>query len=201
MTRLGVFGSSFNPPTLGHLVLLGEARWRLDLDRVIAVPTGEAWHKETDGAPAGAVRQALAEAAFGDSEGIAISGTEVARSGPSFTCETLEEIQSLNPDSQILFLSGADAALGIGSWHRPERVLELARFGVAPRSGTSRDAVKETFEKLGAGDRLEFFEMPEVGISSTMVRQRIKAGDPWKHLVPREVAEMIENEGVYGEKQ
>ena len=201
MTRLGVFGSSFNPPTLGHAVLLAEAAWRLRLERVVIVPTGEAWHKETGDAPAGEVRMALAEAAFGAKEGFEISGSEVSREGPSYTCDTLEEIHSLNPDSQIYFLTGSDAALGVGRWHRPERVLELARFGVAPRSDVAREAVAGVFEDLGAGDRIEFFEMPRIGVSSTMVRERIDAGHPWKHLVPQEVAEMIENEGLYGEKQ
>jgi nicotinate-nucleotide adenylyltransferase len=143
---------------------------------------------------------ALAEAAFGSVEGLEVSSVEVDREGPSYTCDTLEEIHSSNPDSQIFFLAGSDAALGIGDWHRPERVLELASFAVAPRSDVARDAVTEAFERLGARDRLEFFEMPRVEISSTLVRERVAAGRPFKHLVPQEVAEMIDNEDLYGSK-
>lgn len=200
-SRLGVFGSSFNPPTLGHAVLLAEASWRLNLDRIIVVPTGEAWHKKVEGAPEGKVRMTLAEAAFGTASGIEVSDAEVAREGPSYTCETLEEIRSTNPDSHLFFLSGSDAALGVGGWHRPERVLELATFAVAPRTEIAREAVEETFESLGARDRLEFFEMPRVEISSSLVRERIAAGRPWKHLVPHAVAEMIDNEDLYGRNQ
>jgi len=201
VTRLGVFGSSFNPPTLGHAVLLAEAGWRLELDRIIVVPTGEAWHKSTAGAPSGETRMAMAEAAFGHLEGIEISDAEVVREGPSYTCDTLEAIRSSNPDSQIHFLSGSDAALGIGGWHRPERVLELATVAVAPRSEIARDSVGEVFESLGARDRLEFFEMPRIEVSSSLVRERIEAGHPWRHLVPHGVAQMIDNEDLYGRKQ
>ncbi|MCB0856794.1 MAG: nicotinate-nucleotide adenylyltransferase [Solirubrobacterales bacterium] len=201
MSRIGVFGSSFNPPTLGHAVLLAEAGWQLELEKVIVVPTGEAWHKRPGFAPSAAERMRLAEAAFGNLERIELSSSEVSRDGPSYTCDTLEEIHSLNPDSQIYFLAGSDAALGIGKWHRPDRVLELARFGVAPRSEAAREAVTEAFESLGAGDRVEFFEMPRVDVSSTLVRERIDEARPWKHLVPPEVAEMIENEELYGSKQ
>jgi nicotinate-nucleotide adenylyltransferase len=197
-SRIGVFGSSFNPPTLGHEVLLAEAGWRLNLERTIIVPTGEAWHKATVGSPAGSVRMALAEAAFGPVKGLEVSASEVEREGPSYTCDTLEEIQSLNPDSQIFFLAGSDVALGVGGWHRPERVLELAKFAVAPRSDVARQAVTDVFESLGASNRLEFFEMPRIGISSTLVRERIASNRPWKHLVPHEVAEMIDNEDLYG---
>lgn len=201
-SRIGVFGSSFNPPTLGHAILLAEAAWRLDLESVIVVPTGEAWHKAVDlEGPSAGQRKRLAEAAFRADSRFEISDTEIRRDGPSYTCDTLEEIHTSFPDSQLYFLSGSDAALGIGNWHRPERVLELARFAVAPRSGIDREAVADAFEQLGAGDRVEFFEMPKIGISSTLVRERIAAKHPWKHLVPREVAEMIDNEDLYGRKQ
>lgn len=198
MTRLGVFGSSFNPPTLAHQILLAEAAWKLGLDRIVAVPTGEAWHKDNSGSPPGEQRMRLAEAAFGSVDGVEISPTEIDREGPSYSYVTLEEIQSANPDSQIYFLSGSDAALGIGDWHRPERVLELAKFAVAPRSEVAREAVADAFAELGAGDRIEFFDMPRIEISSTQIRDRIGAGYPWKHLVPQGVAEMIDNEELYG---
>lgn len=201
MTRLGVFGSSFNPPTLGHLILLAEARWRLELERIIVVPTGKAPHKDTSGSPSAAVRLALAEAAFGDDAGLEISSIEVDREGPSYTCDTLEEIQQTEPDSQIHLLMGADAALGMGAWHRPQRVLELAQVAVAPRSEVARDAITGVFEGLGDGSRVRFFEMPEIDVSSTMVRKRIAAGEPWKHLTPQAVAEMIDNESLYGNQQ
>lgn len=201
MTRLGVFGSSFGPPTLGHRILLEEARYRLDLDRVVVVPTGQAWHKGGSGGPSGQVRLRLARAAFADLDWAEVSEIEVLREGPSYTCETLESIHSSNPDSQIFLLLGADAASGLGEWHLPERVLELATVAVAPRPGTATVEVETAFEGLGRPDRLELFEMPAVDISSTLVRRRIGSGGPWKHLVPHGAAEMIDNEDLYGREK
>jgi len=202
VTRLGVFGSSFDPPTLGHRILLEEARYALRLDRVIVVPTGRAWHKDVDGAtPPATVRLRLAEAAFGGLGWVEVSDAEVRREGPSYSCDTLEAIQSSNPDTQTLLLLGADAALGLAGWHRPDRVLELAKVAVAPRPRVTREAVEAVFGELGRPDRLEFFEMPEVDVSSTLVRRRIASGGPWKHLVPHGAAEMIDNEDLYGREK
>lgn len=195
--RLGLLGSSFNPPHLGHLVLLGEARWRLGLDRVLVVPTGEAWHKEPESDPGREVRVRMTEAAFAGIEGAEVDRTEALRSGPSYTCETLEEIVGRYGTSEIYLLMGADAATGFGGWHRPERILELARIGIAARPGIGREPVDKVFAGLEARDRIEFLEMPEIDISSTLIRRRVVAGEPYRHLVPAAVAQMIENGDTY----
>lgn len=171
---------------------------QLELDRVIVVPTGDPYHKESGRDPGASVRLRLAEAAFAGLDGVEVSPDEVDREGPSFTSDTLEEIASRNPDTEIHLLMGADSAKGIGEWQRPQRILELARVAVAPRTGVSRDDVELAFTEVGAGDRVEFLEMPEVAISSSLVRQRIANGEPVGHLLPAEVAQIIENEGTYG---
>lgn len=202
---IGLLGSAFNPPHLGHLVLAGEARWRLGLEQVLLVPTGDPYHKEVVVDPGPAVRLALVEAAIRGQVGLSVSAIEIGRDGPSYTCDTLEQIAKLNPDSEIHLLMGADAALGFGDWRRPERILELARVAVAPREGAAREeavalkGVEPVFEGLGAGDRLELIGMPPVGISSTLVQDRLRKGEPYRHLVPVGVAEMIESEELYGE--
>lgn len=197
MTRTGVFGSTFNPPQIGHLILVAEAGWRLRLDRVIAVPTGDPYHKNPDALPAPATRLALAEAAFRDLDGVEVSDLELRREGPSFTCDTLEELAATDPGDDLYLLLGADAALGIGDWDRAERVFELARVAVAPRNLLERDRVERAAAGGGGAGRIDFFAMPQVEISSTLVRERIRAGEPYRHLVPAAVAEMIENERLY----
>lgn len=195
---LGVFGSSFNPPHRAHLAVIEAARRQFGLDRVIVVPTGDPYHKESGEDPGAAVRLRLAEAAFAGLEAVEVSSAEVDREGPSYTCDTLEEIADRNPDTEIHLLMGADAAKGFGGWHRPERILELAKVAVAPRIGVSREDVEPVFAALGAGDRIEFLEMPEVAISSSLIRQRIAGREPVGHLLPAEVAQMIENGDIYG---
>lgn len=198
ITRLGVFGSAFNPPHLAHLVFLEEARWQLDLDRVLVVPTGVPYHKESNGGPGPAARLQLASAAFGTQEGVEVSDIEVRRPGPSYTYETLEQIADRDEKTEIVLLMGADAARGFSEWQRPGRILKLARLGIAARSGVSREQVLTGVEDLKAADRIDFFDMPRVDISSSLIRHRIEEGRPFVHLVPAAVAQMIENEDMYG---
>ncbi len=197
MTRIGVFGSAFNPPHIGHPVLVAEARWQLGLDRVIVVPTGDPWHKKSDALPDPPTRLALADAAFGEQEGVETSDLEVRRAGPSYTCDTLEEIAALHPDHELVLLLGADAALGFGSWRSPELVSGLARIAVASRGSIDRDRIERVIGAAAGGTLPEFFTMPEIGVSSTLVRERILAGTPYRHLVPTPVAQMIDNERLY----
>lgn len=193
--RIGVFGSAFNPPHIGHAVLLGEASWRLRLDRIVVVPTGEAYHKPSVPDPGPGVRLALATAAFSGLAGIEVSAAEVERDGPSYTYVTLEEIAEQNPDNEIHLLMGADTAAGFGGWNQPERVLELARVAVVPRPGIDYETVSAAFSPYGVEPA--FVEMPTVAVSSSLVRERIGAGVPYRHLVPQDVAGMIEGEGLY----
>jgi len=93
---------------------------------------------------------------------------------------------------------GADAAKAIGGWHRPQRILELAKVAVALRAGVSREEVESVFAELGAEERVEFLEMPEVTISSRRIRQLIAEGEPVGHLLSADVAQMIENGDRYG---
>jgi nicotinate-nucleotide adenylyltransferase len=200
-SRIGVFGSAFNPPHTGHLILAGEALWRLGLERLVVVPTGEPWHKRSESDPGPRIRLALATAAFEGIDRVSVSTSEVERDGPSYTYETLEEIVGQNPESEIHLLMGADTATGFGGWRRPERVLELAGVTVVSRAGFSRNEVEAAFLQVESGGGPAFMEMPEIGISSSMVRQRIRSGEPFRHLVPAAVAEMIEDERLYGAEQ
>jgi nicotinate-nucleotide adenylyltransferase len=195
---IGVFGSAFNPPHLAHRILLAEATWQLGLDRVIVVPTGDPYHKDLESDPGAEVRFRLAEAAFAGLPGVEVSAVEVAREGPSYTCETLEEIAEPLGKNEIHLLMGADAARGFAGWKSPERILELARIGIVGRPGTGRGEVESVFASLGAADRIGFVDMPQVEISSSMIRRRIAAKQPFGHLVPAGVAQMIDNEDTYG---
>jgi len=195
---IGVFGSAFNPPHLAHQIFLAEAAWQLGLDSVTVVPTGDPYHKAIDSDPGAEVRFRLAEAAFAGLPGVEVSAIEVRREGPSYTCDTLEEIADPLGKYETHLLMGADAAKGFAGWRSPERILELAKIGIALRPGVGREEVEPVFEALGATSRIDFIEMPEIGISSSLIRQRIAAKEPFRHLVPTKVAQMIENEDTYG---
>jgi nicotinate-nucleotide adenylyltransferase len=122
---------------------------------------------------------------------------EVRREGPSYTHETLAQLTEERPGDELWFLMGADVAAGLQSWRQPERVVELARLGIAARAGTSLDDAEAALEALGAEDRFEVVRMPEIGVSSTRVRRRVAQGRPIRYLVPDAVVELIESRGLY----
>jgi nicotinate-nucleotide adenylyltransferase len=194
---IGVLGSAFNPPHLGHLALAQEALWQLGLDEVVLVPTGEAPHKRILDDPGRELRLAMTRLAAADDSRFGVSTLEVEREGPSYTYETLELLAAERGEPDLVFVMGADAAVGLDSWRNPERVVELARLAVARRSGVSDADVGAVLRSLGAEGRTTMLEMPQFGVSSSAVRERAAAGRPLRYLVPEPVARFVEEKGVY----
>jgi nicotinate-nucleotide adenylyltransferase len=194
---IGVLGSAFNPPHLGHLALAQEALWQLDLDEVLLVPTGEAPHKRILDDPGRELRLAMTRLAAADDSRFSVSTLEVERDGPSFTYETLELLADERKGAELVFVMGADAAVGLESWREPRRVIGLARLAVAGRSGISDADVAAVLRSLGAEERATMLEMPQFGVSSSAVRERAARGRPLRYLVPEAVARFIEEKGIY----
>jgi nicotinate-nucleotide adenylyltransferase len=194
---IGVLGSAFNPPHLGHLALAQEALWQLGLDEVIFVPTGEAPHKRIAEEPGREARMEMTRLAAAEDSRFSVSGLEVERQGPSYTYETLEALAKDRADTQLVFVMGADAAVGLESWRNPERVVELASLAVARRAGVSEADVDAVLRSLGCAEQATMLEMPQFGVSSSAVRARAKRGRPLRYLVPDSVASFIEEKGIY----
>lgn len=194
---IGVLGSAFNPPHLGHLALAQEALWQLGLDEVILVPTGQAPHKRIAEEPGREERMEMTRLAAGEDSRFSVSRLEVDREGPSYTYETLEALAEDRADTQLVFVMGADAAVGLESWRSPERVVELASLAVARRAGVSEADVAAVMRSLGCEERATMLEMPQFGVSSSAVRERAKQGRPLRYLVPDSVANFIEEKGIY----
>jgi nicotinate-nucleotide adenylyltransferase len=194
---IGVLGSAFNPPHLGHLALAQEALWQLGLAEVILVPTGNAPHKRIAEDPGRGARMEMTRLATADDDRFSVSSLEVDREGPSYTYETLEALAEERADRKLVFVMGADAAVGLESWREPERVVELASLAVARREGVADAEVATVMHSLGCEDRVTMLEMPQFGVSSSVVRERAKQGRPLRYLVPQPVADYIEAEGIY----
>jgi len=195
---IGVLGSAFNPPHLGHLALAQEALWQLGLEEVVLMPTGTAPHKRIADDPGREQRLAMTRLAAADDSRFSVSTLEVEREGPSYTYETLELLAKDKGDKELVFVMGADAAVGLESWREPQRVTELARIAVARRAGISDADVAAVMRSLGADDgRATMLEMPQFGVSSSAVRERAAAGRPLRYLVPESVARFIEEKGIY----
>jgi nicotinate-nucleotide adenylyltransferase len=143
------------------------------------------------------VRLELTQAAAAADDLLEVSEVEVDNPGPSYTVRTLQALHDERPADELTFLMGADVAAGLESWREPERVVELARFGIASRPGTALDEAEAALERLGATKRADFIQMPEIGISSTRIRKRVGEGRSIRYLVPEAVRTMIDEQGLY----
>ena len=175
-----------------------EAYLQLGLDRVLLIPARVPPHKPVEEEPGVEHRLELCRLAVRDDETrFAVSELEVERKGSSYTVDTLEELHSRAPDNELCLIVGGDIAAGLPKWREPERVLSLATLAVAQRTGTERAEIEEALGQLRGGERAKFFDMPEIGISSTTVRERVRAGAPVRYLVPDAVAAYIDRHGLY----
>ena len=195
MARVGLLGGTFNPPHLAHLVCAQEALIQLELDRVLLVPVAVAPHKAIEGDPGVEHRVAMCEAAVASDERFGVSRADADREGPSYTVDLLG---ALSGEDELTFVVGGDMAFSLPAWRDPERVLALARIGVAEREGVRRADISERLAGLaGAEERVCFFDMPRLDISSSLIRRRAAAGLPVRYLVPNAVAAYIERERLY----
>jgi nicotinate-nucleotide adenylyltransferase len=197
--RVGILGGTFNPPHVGHLVCAQEAYLQLGLERVMLIPARIPPHKPVEDEPGAEHRLELCRCAVDGDQRFRVSDLEIARSGPSYTVDTLIELNRREPDSELFLIVGGDVAAGLPNWREPERVLSLATVAVAKRRGTARARVDEALHQLPGGERAAFFPMPTIGISSTIVRRRVRLGQPIKYIVPDAVAAYIERHRLYRE--
>lgn len=199
---LGVFGGTFDPIHLAHLAVAQEAAEVLGLERILFVPAGQPPHKPDREITPAADRLAMVELAIADNGRFAIDRQELDRSGPSYTVETLEAMHASStvagraPDLTLILSS--EAFLGLTTWRAPRRVLELARFAVAPRDGypsAGSAFMSEHFPDLTG--RVVFLDGPRMRLSASELRQRAAAGRSLRYLVPDAVAAYIDDHALY----
>jgi nicotinate-nucleotide adenylyltransferase len=197
--RVGLLGGTFNPPHIGHLVCAQEAWSQLGLDRVLLLPVHAPPHKEAVGDPGVEHRVAMCEAAVAGDERLDVSRAEADLPGPSYTVDTLNRLHEARPEDQLTFIVGGDMAASLPEWREPRAILELCSIGAAARDGVGREQVIERLDRdlPGAADRISFFDMPRIDVSSTLVRRHVAAGRPVRYLVADGVAAYIEREGLY----
>lgn len=189
--RLGLLGGTFDPPHLGHLVVAECARVELGLDEVRLLVAGEPWMKGA--APTRAAdRVRLTEAAVAGDDHLVVDDREVHRSGATYTADTLAELHAEEPDAELFFLLGEDAAAELPRWHRIDEAFDLATFVVVTRPGHPAPPAS------ALPDRVIHLEVPQLEVSSTQLRQRYAAGLGTRYLVPDAVEAAIRELGLYG---
>ena len=188
--RIGVFGGTFDPPHIGHLVAAMDAHQELELDVVLLVVANAPWQKlgERPISPA-EDRLEMVRAAVAGQPWLEPSDIEISRGGLSFTADTLEHLQSEEPDAELFLILGNDAAAGFATWERHEEVAERARLVVVDRPGTPTP--------IDDGFDWTRIDIPELEISSTELRQRVSDGRSIRYLTPPEVVAVVEDRGLY----
>jgi nicotinate-nucleotide adenylyltransferase len=197
VARIGLLGGTFNPPHIGHLVCAQEAVAQLGLERVLLVPVHEPPHKGIEADPGVEHRVELCRRAVAGEERIGVSRVDADVPGPSFTVDTLRRLHADRPGDELTFIVGGDMALSLPSWREPAAILELAELGVAEREGVRRADIVERLTGLPGGERVRFFEMPRIDLSSSLIRRMVAAGRPIRHLVPDAELAYIEQAGLY----
>ncbi len=193
MVVTGLLGGAFDPPQNGHMALAEAAIIHFQLDRLIVLVTGEAPHKEVE--TDAEMRYRLAETAFERMPRVELSRHELERPGPSYTVDTARWARG--EFGQAIFLVGADEFADFLKWKEPDEILRYVRLGVATRPGFSRQQLSSVVSALERPERVEFFEIPSVSVSSTSVRELAKRGEDIEDLVPIGVARLIEELGLY----
>jgi nicotinate-nucleotide adenylyltransferase len=189
MERLGVFGGTFDPVHVGHVVVATESRAQLALDRVLLVVAGDPWQKRGNVVAPAADRLALVTAAVDGVDGVEASAIEIERDAPSVTADTLEALTA--PDRELFLVLGADAVANMGTWRRLEETRDLATVVVVERAGDAHS------EPPGSGWRVQRVAIPRLDIASTDLRERLRSGRPIDGLVPPAVVRTIHTRGLY----
>jgi nicotinate-nucleotide adenylyltransferase len=197
VTRVGLLGGTFNPPHVGHLVCAAQAADQLGLDRVLLVPVHEPPHKGAERDPGVEARVELCRLAVTGDERLGVSRVEADVPGPSFTVATLRRLHEDHPEDDLTFIVGGDMALSLPAWREPEAILALAELGVAERVGMRRADIAERLEGLRGAERVRFFDMPRIDVSSSLIRRLVAGGRSIRYLVPGGVEAHIRQAGLY----
>jgi nicotinate-nucleotide adenylyltransferase len=189
---LGILGGTFDPPHIGHIAAAKAVFEALLLERVLLMVANEPWQK-VGHRPLSApeVRLAMTRAAVQGIDGLETSDLEILRGGPTYTFDSLEELRSANPDTELFLILGADAAAGLDTWHRSSELPGLATLVIVERDGETRAEAPPEWST-------ERVSMPQVDISSTELRSFAARGVTLSPYVPEPVIAEIASRGLYG---
>ncbi len=198
--RLGIFGGTFDPPHLGHLILAQEALWQLQLERIFWLLTPVSPLKSPASISPLEQRMALLEAALGDNPDFEISRIDIERPGPHYAFESMKHFKENFPQEQLVYLIGRDSLQDLPRWKNPLDLIKFSdQIGVMDRPGEAVVLEKLESQLPGLGAKLAWIESPLIEISGKMIRHRLKTGGPVKYFLPEPVYRMIKDKGLYKE--
>ncbi len=190
--RIGVFSGSFNPPHTGHLVVVESVRDQLRLEKVIWIPSAQPPNKPDAVLAPPDARFEMTRLAAGENSCFEASDIELRRSGPSYTVDTIDALAAFYPGATLILIIGADNFLEFSTWKSPEEILAKADLAVMSRPGFSVRESKQEIARMAT-----FVNVPQIGISGTDIRRRVKLGRSIRYLVPRAVESYIQTRHLY----
>ncbi len=193
--RIGLFGGAFDPPHRAHEALVKTAISELALDRLVVIPTGQAWHKPRELTPA-SHRLAMTRLAFADWPQVTVDSQEIDRIGPSYTMDTLRVVAASEPEAELFLIMGGDQAAALTTWREWQGILQLATICVAFRADSTRVSTLFEAEKMFP-QRFLHLNMPDMPLSATQIRASFIAGQPANTLVSEAVARYIADHHLY----
>lgn len=200
LQRLGLMGGTFDPIHYGHLALAEGARLRFGLERVLFIPAGRPPHKRDQHPNEAQHRAAMVELAIADNPAFALSRAELERQGYSYSIDTVRQLQqAYGPETQIFFITGADAILELDTWYQAEQLVQCCTFVAGTRPGFDLAGL----DKLPAEWRQQIhcFSLPALAISASELRRRAAAGESLRYLLPDQVLAYIRRHGLYRRRE
>lgn len=195
--RIGLFGGTFDPIHVGHLILAEQCREQAALDQVLFIPAARPPHKCDQPLTPFAQRVEMLELAIAGHPPFAIDKLELDRPGPSFTVDTLETLRHRQPGDELFLMVGADSLRDFPSWFQPERIATLATLLVVPRPEDQLATTANLANLPQITVRLQHIHMPPIGIAARDLRQRVAEGRSVRFFVPRAVEAYIEEKKLY----
>jgi nicotinate-nucleotide adenylyltransferase len=197
--RLGILGGTFDPIHFGHLLAAEEARVTLHLDRVLFAPAGDPPHKQGYALLPIAHRLRMVGLAIADNPAFEISTVDMDRLGPHYTVDTIQLLRDGwdTAADETFFIMGADSLAHLLTWHQPDQLIALCRLAVVARPGYRADLVELEAAMPDVNSRLDWVEMPVLGISSSDLQRRVREGRSIRYQVPAAVAEYVTQHRLY----
>ncbi len=198
--KIGISGGTFDPIHLGHLIIAEEAREIYGLEKILFIPSGNPPHKKDYNVTCAEYRFEMVKEAIYDNVFFEASPIEINREGYSYTIDTLLELKKMyGGDALLYFITGADVIPELITWKKFEQIFEICEFIAALRPGYNKEAILREIEihKKAYGAKISTLDNPLIGISSTIIRERVKNGRTIKYLVPERVEKFIREKGLY----
>ena len=196
--RLGLFGGTFDPPHVGHLILASEAKSQLELSRVLWTVTPDPPHKQDQPITSLEHRLAMVRLAIGDDPSFELSEVELSRPGPHYTVDTIKLLAQQNPEAEIVPILGGDSLNDLPTWHQPKELLYAAHWvGVMRRPGEQTNLEALERELPGISSKIHYVDAPLLEIASREIRNRVATGKPFRYYLPETVYEYIERHHLY----